>query len=234
MTEMVRLQKYMAQCGLASRRKAEELIRAGKVKVNGKVVSELGTKVDPANAKIEISSVPLKPKEKLVYFKIYKPRGVISACADTRETTVIDLVKELPYRLFPVGRLDKESEGLLILTNDGALADRLTHPRYEHEKEYEVVTRLPVRGAMLEAITKGGIDLEGEFSLPAKVILEGAKEFRIILKEGKKRQIRRMVEIYNNKVAALKRVRVKNILLGDLKPGEYRPLTASELKGLSI
>jgi 23S rRNA pseudouridine2605 synthase len=232
--EPVRLQKYIADCGLASRRKAEELIAAGKVAVNGKIVDRLGTKIDPAKDKVEVDGAPVRPVSKKIYLKLNKPRGIVSSCVSQRgESTICDLIKEIDERLYPVGRLDQASEGLMILTNDGELANRLMHPRYEHEKEYLVTCRLAVTGYQLKQL-QTGIVIEGARTLPARITLLGLKEFSIVLREGKKRQIRLMMEAVGNKVVTLKRVRIKNIMLGDLKPGQYRPLTAEELKNLTL
>jgi 23S rRNA pseudouridine2605 synthase len=228
----VRLQKYIADCGVASRRKAEEMIVAGKVSVNGKLADQLGTKIDPAQDKVEVEGKPVRPASKKIYLKLNKPRGIVSSCVSQRgEPTICDLIRDVDERLYPVGRLDQASEGLILLTNDGELANRLMHPRYEHEKEYLVTCRLEVTGYQLQQL-KTGIVIEDAKTLPAKVTLLGRKEFSIVLREGKKRQIRLMLEAVGNKVKTLKRVRVKNILLGDLKPGQYRPLTAEELKDL--
>ncbi|MFH1347653.1 MAG: pseudouridine synthase [Candidatus Margulisiibacteriota bacterium] len=231
MLPKIRLQKYIAECGIASRRKAEELIVSGKVKVNGRVIAKLGTKIDPSSDKIVVNGKPLKQKEEKIYIKLNKPRGVVSACTDTREKTVIDLVKDVPYRLFPIGRLDKESEGLMILTNDGELANRLMHPRYEHEKEYEVSVQFPIFYVQMDRL-KEGVDIEGKKTLPAKVKQVGSRKFHIILKEGKKRQIRKMVEEAGNRVVRLKRIRIKNIKLGNLAVGKYTYLTEDEEQAL--
>jgi pseudouridine synthase len=228
----IRLQKYIADCGVTSRRKAEELIGHGKVTVNGKLADQQGIKIDPAKDKVEVDGVPVKPLSKKIYLKLNKPRGIVSSCVSQRgESTICDLIRDVDERLYPVGRLDQASEGLMILTNDGELANRLMHPRYEHEKEYLVTCRLEVTGYQLQQL-KSGIVIEDSKTLPAKVTVIGRKEFSIVLREGKKRQIRLMMEAVGNKVVTLKRVRIKNIQLGDLKPGQYRPLTAEELKSL--
>ncbi|MDD5593464.1 MAG: pseudouridine synthase [Candidatus Margulisbacteria bacterium] len=230
--QMIRLQKYLADCGVASRRKAEEMIIAGQVKVNGMIVAQLGTKIDPAKDKVEVGGSVVGLLGKKIYLKLNKPRGIVSSCVSQRgEPTICDLIKEVKERLYPVGRLDQASEGLMLLTNDGELANRLMHPRYEHEKEYLVTTQLPVSSYQLEQL-KHGIRLDEEKTRPARVALTGHKELTIILREGKKRQIRRMMEAVGNKVKTLKRVRIKNITLGDLKPGQYRNLTPEEIKTL--
>ncbi|MFH1576571.1 MAG: pseudouridine synthase, partial [Candidatus Margulisiibacteriota bacterium] len=156
----IRLHKFMAECGVASRRAAEKLIAAGKVKVNGKV-AEIGTKIDPVSDKVVVNGKLLQQKEKKIYIKLNKPIGVISAASDSKEPTVVDLVKDVPGRLYPVGRLDMGSEGLVILTNDGELANRLMHPRYEHEKEYEVRARDPLTEAQVAKL-EAGIMLDGK------------------------------------------------------------------------
>jgi 23S rRNA pseudouridine2605 synthase/23S rRNA pseudouridine2604 synthase len=136
------------------------------------------------------------------------------------EKPFIDFVKDIPQRLFPIGRLDKDSEGLILLTNDGELANRLMHPRYEHEKEYEVTVQFPIFYRQMERLAEG-VEIDGEQTLPTKVKQIGSRKFHIILKEGKNRQIRKMVEEVGNKVVRLKRVRIGDITLGKLKPGEY-------------
>jgi len=229
----IRLHKYMAECGVASRRKAEKLILSGKVKVNDQVVTQLGTKIDPSSDKVIVNGKLLKRKEEKIYIKLNKPRGVVSAAWDPKETTVIDLVKDIPYRLYPVGRLDKNSEGLMILTNDGELANRLMHPRYEHEKEYIVNVECRITNDELRKLEEGVV-IDERKTLPARVKRLGDKQFRIILREGKKRQIRRMLEAVGNKVSRLKRIRIKSIRLGNLATGKYAFLTTSEIQGLVL
>ncbi len=230
----VRLQKFMAECGVASRRGAEELIRAGKVLVNGRAVTQLGTRVDPQRDRVVVDGELLRQKEGKIYIKLHKPRGYLSSCrSQFGEKTILDLVKNAPSRLYPVGRLDKDSEGLIILTNDGELADRLTHPRYEHEKEYLVNVQLPISNDQLRSF-QSGIVIEGQKTLPAKVRRIGEGSFSIVLREGKKRQIRRMVEAVGNRVIKLIRIRIGNIRLGPLPPGKYVYLTSSEIRGLML
>ncbi|KPJ65037.1 pseudouridine synthase [candidate division WOR-1 bacterium DG_54_3] len=229
----IRLHKYMAECGVASRRKAEKLILSGKVKVNDQVVTQLGTKIDPSSDKVIVNGKLLKRKEEKIYIKLNKPRGVVSAAWDPKETTVIDLVKDIPCRLYPVGRLDKNSEGLMILTNDGELANRLMHPRYEHEKEYIVNVECRITNDELRKLEEGVV-IDERKTLPARVKRLGDKQFRIILREGKKRQIRRMLEAVGNKVSRLKRIRIKSIRLGNLATGKYAFLTTSEIQGLVL
>ncbi|MCU0640672.1 MAG: rRNA pseudouridine synthase [Candidatus Margulisbacteria bacterium] len=218
-----RLQKYLADCGVASRRKAEEMIRAGQVAVNGQVVTTMGTKVDPEKDKVRVAGRSVKPESNKLYLKLNKPTGYYSSCVSQRgERTVLDLVSDVAERLYPVGRLDVSSEGLMLLTNDGDLANRLMHPRYEHEKEYLVTVEERVTP---DALLKLKADA-------AAVSLLGQYELRVILKEGKNRQIRKMVETAGNRVVALKRVRIGRIMLGKLPPGQVEPLTPAELRSL--
>ena len=230
-----RLQKVLAHAGVAARRRAEEMIVAGRVAVNGRVVTELGTKVNPAVDVIQVDGRPLGQPETPVYFLVNKPRGVLSAARDVRgRTTVVDLVKHRA-RLYPVGRLDLDSEGLILLTNDGALAFRLTHPRFEHEKEYRVLVAGHPDEEALEQLRRG-VELEGGRTRPAQVKVEQETDqgtwLRIVLREGRKRQIRRMIEAVGYYVLRLIRVRIGPLRLGALKPGCYRPLTSREVRAL--
>ena len=229
----VRLQKYIAECGIASRRSSEKLIVLGKVKVNGEVIKKLGTKVDPEKDIIIVNGKKLKKKEKKIYIKLNKPRGIISSCSERGKKTVLDLISDIPYRLYPVGRLDADSQGLMILTNDGELANNLMHPRYEHEKEYQISVKEPIKADQLKKL-KEGIEIDGEKTLPVKIYAKGTKRFNIVLREGKNRQIRRMLEALGNEVTFLKRVRIKNIELGNLKVGKYEYLTRNEIHSLNM
>jgi 23S rRNA pseudouridine2605 synthase len=230
-----RLQKVLAHAGVASRRKAEEMIAAGRVRVNGDIVTELGTKVNPRRDVIQVDGRTIGKPEAPIYVVLNKPRGVLSSAGDARgRTTVVDLVKHRS-RLYPVGRLDMDSEGLLLLTNDGALALRLAHPRYEHEKEYRVlVAGVPDEEALQRL--RQGIGLEGGRTLPARVRIEGQAGdgtwLRIVLREGRKRQIRRMLEAVGYDVQRLIRIRMGPLQLGSLKPGAHRPLTQRELAAI--
>jgi len=230
-----RIQKIMARAGLGSRRACEELIAAGRVRVNGKVAS-LGTKADAAQDKIEVDGRPLSGSEALVYIALYKPRGVLSAASspDSRQT-VRDLVPE-SGRLYPVGRLDFDSEGLILLTNDGELANQLTHPRYGHEKEYRVlVARHPDEEQM--ATWRRGVVLEdGYRTQPVQVRVEGLAGkgawLRVIMREGRKRQIREVGTRLGLPVVKIIRIRIGSLKVGSLKPREWRHLTPQEVKDL--
>lgn len=231
-----RIQKIMAQHGFGSRRACEEFIRQGRIKVNGKVVT-LGAKADPEEDLIEIDGKPLpKRSPKKVYIALHKPRGVLSDLnPNDPRPNILDLIP-IKEQLFPVGRLDFNSEGLMILTNDGDLANRLTHPRYGHEKEYRVlIARRPDQEQL--AIWRRGVVLEdGYRTLPAKVEVDATAGdrvwLRIVMKEGKKRQIREVGSRIGLPVNRIIRVRIGNVQLGNLKPKEWRYLSGSEVKKL--
>jgi 23S rRNA pseudouridine2605 synthase len=229
-----RLQKIMAQAGLGSRRACEELIRQSRVQVDGQIAT-LGQKVDPARQRIVVDGQPLVPSEPLVYVALHKPRGVLAVSHDDRgRRTVRDLVP-LPGHLYPVGRLDALSEGLILLTNDGRLANRLTHPRYAHDKEYHVRVQGEPSDATLEQWRRG-VYLDGRRTAPARVTRlrqeKGATWLRVVLREGRKRQIRRVALSLGHPVLRLIRQRIGPLRLGKLEPGQWRHLTNSEIKTL--
>jgi 23S rRNA pseudouridine2605 synthase len=235
-----RLQKIMARAGLCSRRACEELISSGKVLVNGQVVS-LGAKADPEKDTITVNGQPLTMPEPFTYIALYKPRGIVSAVTtpESRQT-VRDLVP-LPGRLYPVGRLDVDSEGLILLTNDGELANRLTHPRYGHEKEYRVLVAQHPDKEQLEAWRHGVVLEDGTQTQPAEVsVIEPMGKgawLRVVLKEGRKRQIREMGKQTGLPVVRIIRTRIGSLRLGSLKPRQWRVLTAEEvaiLKGQPV
>lgn len=238
-----RLHKYIARCGVASRRKAEELIARGVIKVNGEKVTQQGILINPETDVVEVDGKRITPYKSLVYYALNKPRGYISTCDDDHaKNKITDLVPPYP-RVFPVGRLDKDSEGLIILTNDGELSMKLTHPRFDHEKEYLVHVKIKSPSGLLsnEALMEKlknlekGVKIEGKVTRPAKIIVEevnAAKRqiiFRIILQEGRKRQIRRMCDSLGFTVKSLKRIRIGKLELGNLKPGEYRIVGREEI-----
>lgn len=238
---MERLHKVLAQAGVASRRKAEELILAGRVKVNGKVVTELGTQIDPEKDRVEVDRQLLELESK-AYYLLYKPRGYISDRDETgSKKTALDLVPDR-RRLFAAGRLDLMSEGLLLLTNDGDLAYRLTHPRFEHEKEYlALVKGVPDERAVQQL--RRGVLYENEWLCADSAAVAARKQtfgeagrdeawLRIVLHEGKKRQIRHMCAAVGHPVLRLIRVRIGPIELGRLKPGAWRRLTGKEIEQL--
>jgi 23S rRNA pseudouridine2605 synthase len=225
-----RLQKILAQAGLGSRRACEELIAAGRVRVNGSV-AELGARADPESDRIEVDGAPVGVRPGLVHYLLNKPDGVVTTASDPQgRPTVVDLVPSEP-RVFPVGRLDADTEGLLLLTNDGELAHRLTHPSFGVDKEYLAeVEGSPSRGAVRRL--REGVALEDGPTAPAKVSLVGDHLLRITIHEGRNRQVRRMCAAVGHPVRRLVRVRVGPISDRRLAPGEWRPLTQSEVRGL--
>jgi pseudouridine synthase len=226
----IRLQKFLSEAGACSRRKGEAHILAGEVSVNGQVVTTLGAKVDPDTDVVKLSGKPVKPPLAYIYVMLNKPAGVVTSCWHRGEPVVTDLV-DLPQRLFPVGRLDKDSTGLLLLTNDGRIHHRLSHPSFDHQKEYEVALQRPISDEALAAMEKG-LPLDGVMTRPAQVRRISAKRFRIVLMEGKNRQIRRMVRQVGNRVAQLNRIRVAGLTLGRLARGAWRQLSPDETRRL--
>jgi len=236
-----RLQKVLAHAGVASRRKSEEFIRQGRVTVNGQVVTELGTKVDPARDDVRVDGRPIRLSSSHVYIMLNKPDNVISAMKDRRGRQALGDLVTLPQRLYPVGRLDLNSEGLILLTDDGELANLLTHPRYEHEKEYQVWVNGEPTEETLQT-WRQGVLLEGKATAPARVevltrpsrVASAATLLRVVMHEGRKRQIRRVAELLGHPVRGLKRVRLGPLELGPLEPGQWRYLTAREVYSLEL
>jgi len=230
-----RLQKFMAENGIASRRKSEELIISGVVSVNGEIVTDMGIKIDTDRDVICVNGAAVKAAEGKLYYIINKPVGYVSTVKDQfGRPNVCELVKT-DERLYPVGRLDYDSEGLLILTNDGDLTFRLTHPKHEIPKEYSA----KLSGKAGDAETKkfeSGIDIGGYITQPAKMEIKKIKNDSTIalitIKEGKNRQIRKMCDALGHKVISLKRVAIGELRLGDLKTGESRELSAEEVEYL--
>jgi len=227
---LTRLQKYLSSAGFCSRRKGEEYIKDGLVKVNGIIVTELGTKVDPQKDRIKVNGKLVKASQEKVYIALNKPRDYVTSCDHPGEKIVLDLV-DISERIYPVGRLDKDSTGLLLLTNDGRLHHRLSHPSFNHEKEYEVTVASHITDGALRSLEKG-IPMMGTKTRPAKIKRISSKRFRIILKEGKNRQIRRMVSKIGSRIDGLKRIRISNIKLGKLSEGSWRYLGEKEKEGL--
>ena len=230
-----RLQKILSRAGFGSRRACEEYIREGRVAVNGQV-AQIGQKADPDRDHITLDGKPVHVKRTYTYVALHKPHGVLSDEGDgtRRIQTARDLIG-LPGHLYPVGRLDLRSEGLIILTDDGELTHRLTHPRYEHEKEYQVY----VEGHPDEKTFqrwRSGVFLEGSKTAPAEVSVvhreKGHAWLQVVLREGRKRQIRRVGAMLGHPVHKLIRIRIGPVLLGNLKPGEWRHLTKQEVEAL--
>ena len=231
-----RLQKIISAAGITSRRASEELILAGRVTVNGTVVTELGSKADPSSDTVAVDGKPLTIASKKLYILLYKPVGYLTTLDDPEgRPLVVDLLKEVGERVYPVGRLDYNTEGLLLLTSDGEWANQLMHPRNEVEKEYHVRVRGKVHKSQLDQLA-GGVEIEGRRTAPARVcmIKEGEQNdwFSITIHEGRNRQVRRMCEAVSLSVVRLRRVRYGMLSLGALKPGEFRHLTEAEVGGL--
>ena len=233
--EEVRLQKYLADCGIASRRKCEQYIQQGKVQVNGKVVTELGTKINPKKDKVKFENREITENRKMVYILLNKPIGYVTTADDQfNRDTVLDLVK-VKERIVPVGRLDMYTSGALILTNDGDFVYKVTHPKHEIEKTYTVTLKGIIQNDEVEKLRKG-VQIEDYTTKPAKVkILKTDKEknisrLEIIIHEGKNRQVRKMCEAIGKKVLALHRSKIGKIGVKDLKLGEWRYLTEKEIQ----
>ena len=232
----IRLQKHLAECGVASRRKAEELIAAGKVKINGHI-AEIGARVDPKRDKVTVRGRAVVPVNEKVYIMLNKPRGFVTTMSDELgRKTVSDLVSDAGNRIFPVGRLDRDSEGLLIMTNDGDFANKLTHPSSHVNKTY----RVTVKGAAEEEQLlkmKEGILLDGRKTLPCDCFVAERKPDRtvliFVLNEGRNRQIRRMCEAVGLEVLRLKRTEIAGVKLGMLPQGKWRPLNEREMRRLT-
>lgn len=232
----IRLQKYMAQCGVASRRKCEEMIKSGQVTINGEVVRDMGVKIDPSHDRVFVNGKRISLEENYVYIMLNKPRGYITTVKDQyNRPTVMDLVKDISERIYPIGRLDYESEGLLLLTNDGNIAFHLTHPRHQIDKEYVVRVEGCPSSEDIDKL-RNGIDIGGFITSPAQVDLirknKQTSLIRITIKEGKNRQVRRMFDAIGHPVIYLKRIRIGNIKLGNLELGKWRHLTNRELEAL--
>ncbi len=201
------------------------------MRVNGRIVTELGSKIDPAKDQVSVDGQPVRrPAQEHIYIVLHKPKGYVTSCRHAGHKVVLDLI-ELPERIYPIGRLDQESTGLLLLTNDGPLHHRLSHPSFDHEKEYEVAVENPISDQELKQLAEG-MPVLGSKTRPAQVSRLSGRRFRIILQEGRNRQIRRMVRQVGNRVKRLKRIRMANIRLGDLPEGAWRYLTAAEKKKL--
>ena len=229
-----RLQKVLARAGIASRRRAEELIRLGKVRVDGKVVTEMGIKVDPEYQKIECDGVPVISEERKVYILLHKPAGYLSTVDDPQGRPIVtDLLVGVNERVYPVGRLDFDTEGALLLTNDGELAQKVLHPSHEVNKTYVAEIKGNPGEKVLAALSRG-IILEGRKTWPAALeIIEAgprSSKVKITIHEGRKRQVRKMFEAIGHPVVKLKRVAYGKLELGNLDAGKYRFLSKSEIK----
>lgn len=232
MSEKIRIQKYLSECGLMSRRKADEEIALGNITVNGHV-AQLGEKVDPEGDAVEYKGKLVENKGSKWYVMLNKPRGYVSTLSDEKgRKCIVDLIADIPERLYPVGRLDLNSEGLLLLTNDGELTNKLTHPAHHVEKIYFVKTKEPVSAEALAKLNKSMV-IDDYRIAPAKVDIIDVgvgKTLRFVLKEGRNRQIRKMCELCGVEIARLKRIAVGKILLDETLPsGKWRKLNSKEI-----
>lgn len=234
----MRLQKYLALCGVASRRKAEVLIDERRVKVDGVIIDKQGIQIDDSNV-VEVNGIRIYPEQRKIYIMLNKPAGYVVTSKDQfKRPTVLDLIKGIPERLYPVGRLDYETEGLLLLTNDGELANHLTHPKHNVQKTYEAY----VHGKFdsnIEKIFESGVEIDGRQTRPAKIELINAEIgkmlCKVVISEGRNRQVRRLFEEANIEVISLRRVSIGKLELGSMKLGNWRELNLDEvnyLKGL--
>lgn len=225
-----RLQKILSAAGVCSRRKAEEYLSAGRVTVNG-AVAGVGDKADPERDRVEVDGKPLAAPAAYTYLMLHKPRGYVTTLSDERgRKTVAQLVADCPARVWPVGRLDMDSEGLLLMTDDGGLTQRLTHPSHRVEKEYRVWVTGDVDRAL--PVLSRPMTVDGEAMEADRVEQTGNQSMTIVIHQGKNRQVRRMCAAAGLTVTRLKRVREGNLLLGDLKAGSWRRLTLAEVEGL--
>ncbi len=236
-TSYMRLQKFLAQAGVASRRASEAIISDGRVTVNGEVITELGSRVDPHKDVITLDGKVIELPREYRTIALYKPRGVICSASSEQGKTVLDLLGNAKERLFPIGRLDKDSEGLILLTNDGELANILTHPRHQQIKRYEVTVSGDVNDRTLTTLNDR-LEIDGYKIRAAKVTVaqrrrESGKTVLIFeLREGRNRQIRKMCDAVGLRIHRLVRTQIKHLALGNLTPGKWRNLTAAEVEQL--
>ena len=228
MAELVRLQKFMADCGVASRRACEALIDEGRVKVNGKIVKTQGVKIDPINTKVEVDNELISATKTKTYLAFNKPAGILSTMSDPEgRPSLQDFFGSWPDRLFHVGRLDKESEGLIILTNDGQWAHESTHPSFGVEKTYLVQTEEPISRSAFQNLVEG-VELEDGLAKPISVARRGAM-IEVVIHEGRNQIVRRMFDALGYPVERLIRTAIGSIKLGELPPGKWRSLNSVEL-----
>lgn len=228
----MRLNKYLANLGYASRREADRWIQAGWVKINGEIINNPATRILPDSSEVELDPQARNMQENRITIKVHKPAGVVVSAQPKEGSTIYELTADAPKGLFPIGRIDKDSSGLILMTNDSTLTKRIIGKENSVEKEYYVKTEQPIQDGALQKL-RDGLPMMGTRTLPAKVKRVGAGAFHIIIREGKNRQIRRMCQKVGHKVKLLKRIRIGNILLGKLKPGEWASVTPEENDWLS-
>ncbi len=231
----MRLQKYLAECSVASRRKSEELILAGRVKVNGKVVNTLGTSVSETDI-VEFDGKPVFPETEMVYIALNKPKGVVSTASDQFERRAVTDLVESDVRLYPVGRLDYDTKGLIFLTNDGDFTYKLTHPKHNIKKTYHAVVKGGFNEEKADRL-RCGVSIDGRKTAPAEItinsVYDKACEVTVIIHEGRNRQVRRMFEAVGCTVSSLIRTGIGCVDIGKLRPGQWRYLTDKEVKNLT-
>lgn len=228
----MRLQKYMAKCGVASRRKSEEIIESGAVKVNGKTIRKQGVKIDPKKDKVEVRGKKIELEERKVYLLLNKPKGYVTTMDDEKDRNIVmDLIKGVEERIYPVGRLDMDTSGLLLFTNDGEVTNKITHPSYEIAKKYLAIVEGKPNEEELNHFREG-IVLDGRKTSPASIkVLESynnQSKLEVEIIEGRNRQVRRMFSAIGHSVIELERVSIGEIKLGDLKLGSWRHLNTKE------
>lgn len=232
---MVRLQKFLSEAGVASRRAAERMILEGRVAVDGETVREMGTKVDPARSRVEVDGQPVNRRKK-IYIALHKPVGFVCTRSDPENRRIVmDLLPHDKQHVFPVGRLDRASEGLLILTNDGEFSLKMTHPRYGVRKAYIVILEGKVDPAITGQLTRGIRDYEDFLKAESATVLSSSNSrtiLEVILTEGKNREIRRLMKAFDVRIERLIRARIGNLKLDDLPVGKWRTLTETEIKSL--
>lgn len=234
----IRLQKFLAHAGVCSRRAAETLISSGRVSIDGQIVTKLGTKVDPDTNDVRVNGTKISIKRSFIYLLLNKPKGILTTVHDPYgRPTVMGLLGKVAGRVYPVGRLDKDSEGLLLFTNDGALAYGLLHPSHKVSKTYRVTVKGMPSKAELDMLREG-VEIEGKKTLPCKIkVLTTSSHssiIEVILKEGRKRQIKMMFNTIDHRVIRLIRIEMGPLKLGELPPGQFRELTESEIKLLKM
>ena len=230
----IRLQKYLAECGIASRRKAEQLISNGEVSVDGETITEMGYKLDPARQEVRFRGTPVLPKKTHTYILLNKPKGYVTTMSDPQGRPVVtSLLKNVDTRVFPVGRLDIDTEGALLLTDDGELAHKILHPRHESTKTYEVVAKGFISRSKIRKLEQG-IEIDGRNTWPARISQVrkqgSACRLEISIHEGRKRQVRKMFAAIGHPVINLKRIAYGTLQLGSLKSGAYRFLSPADMK----
>lgn len=228
MEESVRINKYLSQCGICSRREADRMIGEGRIRVNGQI-PEMGTMITEGDT-VTVDGKPVAGKSREIVIAFHKPAGIVCTTSRKEPDNIIDFL-QFPERIYPMGRLDKDSTGLILLTNNGQLMEDILRGQNGHEKEYEVTVNRPVKDSVLDAMEQG-VPILGTMTRPCRIPYRNGKKFRMVLTQGMNRQIRRMCEYFGYRVRALRRVRIMNIHLGDLPEGKWRYLTDSELAEL--